>query len=125
MTPRELAAAIRKGAAMRPQGKYNYFADGKSCAIGAALEAVGVPYQDTSGPLYSNQILGFFPNDKLQITDTLWTGVMDKNDSGMTREDIADWLDTLEPETKPADKQTFDAFMKAVMLPVDVEALKV
>ena len=42
----KLSEAIRLGAMMRPQGKYNYMMNGRSCAIGAALEAIGIPVRD-------------------------------------------------------------------------------
>lgn len=38
---RELAEAIREGAKKRPQSTGNYFAEGGSCALGAAAEGIG------------------------------------------------------------------------------------
>src|SRR5258706_314082 len=39
-----LSEAIRMGAKLRPQCFNSFWMDGGSCAMGAAYEAVGVPY---------------------------------------------------------------------------------
>jgi hypothetical protein len=39
----KLSDAIREGAKLRPQGFSSLYAKGNSCALGAALEGVGVP----------------------------------------------------------------------------------
>lgn len=116
MKPRELAAAIRKGAAMRPQGfgpGSGRMHKGDSCAPQAAAEAV-----TGQRLMYVGECCA-----ALGIKETLAHEIWTKNDvDRMTREQIANWLDTLEPETKPADKQSFDAFMATVMQPVDVNS---
>jgi len=111
MSPRELAAAIRKGAAMRPQGfgpGSGRRGDGTSCALQAGAEAV-------TGRLL---VYTLECAEALGIDHRLACEIFSKNDSDeMTREAIADWLDTLEPETKPADKQTYEKFMATVLAP--------
>ncbi len=118
MNNKELAAAIRKGAAIRPQCMSGVFFDGVgSCALGAAHEAVfGVPLVQGVAGDYA-RLEREFPCLK---EGNLALKIVTMNDDGWCREAIADWLDKLEPETKPADKQSFDSFMATVMQPVAV-----
>lgn len=46
-----LWTAIRLGAMLRPQGRLAYFHDGRSCAWGAACEAVGATFVNAAGNL--------------------------------------------------------------------------
>ncbi len=104
----KLSEAIRLGAMIRPQARGAFFKGGGSCALGAALEAVGVEYYEYGG---------ISPDDYRQIhTRWPWTGVRYKgayvglpkkptdviwrlNDSLLrTREEIADWVATQEPQ---------------------------
>lgn len=83
----KLSAAIRIGAKKRPQCNGHFFAEGGSCAIGAALEAL-------TG-------LSNFEDDRVPSPETAWPEmrhlsgkVYDMNDGGFTREEIADWLES-------------------------------
>ena len=75
--------AIRIGAALRPQCMNNYFMDGGSCALGAYWEGAGMAGDPPQCP-----IDGF-----LDLPGKLANEVWRKNDSGWTREQIADWLE--------------------------------
>lgn len=113
-----LSAAIRAGAALRPQAtgmffQYNY---GKlcSCALGAAYEAVtgkqtmpdalklggGSIYLSQRFPLL-NRTLVFGeqpePVQKPGVSQTVSTVIIDLNDNHQwSREQIADWLEQFE-----------------------------
>src|SRR5258706_3257598 len=41
-----LSGAIRIGARIRPQCEGSFFEDGRSCAMGAAMEGSGLPYRE-------------------------------------------------------------------------------
>lgn len=81
-----LSTAIRVGAKIRPQCRGHFFADGGSCAIGAALEAVfGV---------------NDFFDERIKSPESVWPGVRSwvriyimNDDKNMSREQIADWLE--------------------------------
>lgn len=85
----KLSEAIRIGARLRPQCVGEYFMDGRSCAYGAAWEAMGrLPYEKM--PAAVTQVceeLGFYVPLDVAVK------VYSLNDSGWTRERIADWLE--------------------------------
>lgn len=104
-----LSEAMRLGAALRPQGFRNVFAGGKSCAIGAAAEAVGII--DISQD--NTYVEGARAPDEWKtlckakaicpecLTHADYfdveSCVMHLNDSHIwTRERIADWIESLE-----------------------------
>lgn len=109
----KLSEAIRLGAMLRPQTYEKLFGDGKSCAMGAVLEASGV--------LAYGQALDFPQGQKCELmfpilaTKVLlpedvspwphhplyeirvWNAVVFLNNNRRwTREQIADWVETLE-----------------------------
>lgn len=113
-----LAEAIRKGAALRPQAKGQYFAPWRdsfaSCALGAAWEgSQDRPFEDLQEVAVEDPILGrikgrfpvlsmtgvAFPIQPRFIgsgESELWHEITQLNDYyGWTREAIADWLDGL------------------------------
>jgi|SRR6185436_2646324 len=92
----KFSEAIRIGARIRPQCTGRMFARGRSCALGAAYEAVfGPPPENawdpsdkahwTLGPCLSKLSERFG-----QSVYEVWS----KNDHGWTREEIADWLES-------------------------------
>lgn len=105
---RELAAAIRKGAKMRPQRRGHLFRNGSSCALGAAYEGLGYkPVEgDRDTPGYSEQYDVLYYTFGLELCSSVTL----KNDKGQTREQIADWLDSLEPRI--SDEQYTADFIK-------------
>ena len=93
----KLSEAIRIGARMRPQCTAVMFDNGKSCALGAAYEAVyGYPgngrygfSSDHNNKMLEEWLSNAF-SDLSHVEDSIWH----LNDSGaMTREQIADWLE--------------------------------
>jgi hypothetical protein len=118
MTPREMATAMRKGAALRPQARVmgpheTEWNDG-TCALGALYEGASGEYLGICGD----------PNWLLRngVSEDLMHEIWTKNDyECMTREQIADWLDTLDV-SKPKDAQTFAEFMAVTMVPVPMDS---
>ncbi len=90
----KLSDAIRVGAALRPQCTGDLFRSGRSCALGAA-------YEGATGEVCGHYDYGLvtkrFPILKGKGGDgslnKLGTAIFDRNDSGMSRESIADWLE--------------------------------
>lgn len=128
MTPKQLAAAIRKGHGMAGEAcefmttlthAISYPKSDCCCALGAAWLGSGKSERD----YWDGDGLGIAKIARgLRIPEELASEISSRHCSGTPRLAIADWLDTLEPETKPADKQSFDAFMATVMKPVPVTA---
>lgn len=83
----KLSAAIRIGAKIRPQAFGMYCSEGRTCALGAALEAIN---RDPK-PLNGSGLIA--ATEPLGISLELASQVSRRNDSGWTREAIADWLE--------------------------------
>ena len=98
-----LAEAIRRGAAKTEQcpAVYINYA-GATCAIGAA--AIGSGYDQKSSHWvayhsvvkHMDAVFGNGWSDQLVDGTTIFELITRKNDTGMSREKIADWLDTLD-----------------------------
>ena len=87
----KLSEAIREGAKLRPQCKGAFYSTNdqgvvSSCALGAAYEAVTgeLPH----APLIDWHDVPNFP----ELPSTIETRIIAMNDSGRTREEIADIL---------------------------------
>lgn len=97
MDRKPISVLIREGAKLRPKWIGTFFEKGCSCAIGAALEASGVPYNEnyrTVGELAAPLFPELFTSPT-SFTD-LGSEIYKKNDSQaveMTREEIADFLE--------------------------------
>jgi hypothetical protein len=78
----KLSEAIRIGAKIRPQGFCQYFYQGRSCALGAAFEAITTrEAQRLTAPMWT----------RLGMTVALHDEVVQRNDKDRwTREQIAD-----------------------------------
>lgn len=81
--------AMRIGAAIRPQCARALFMDGKSCANGAIVEAVTGTY----GMGYDILRVADWELE-VGMTSELWDQCARRNNSGETRESIADWLES-------------------------------
>lgn len=95
-----LSQAIRIGARLRPQARSCFFYEGKSCALGAAFEAVygypnlgcvgfstRVPCKDIP---FSEALSKAFP----ELSGNLKREIWQRNDiQRQSREQIADWLE--------------------------------
>jgi hypothetical protein len=104
----KLSEAMREGAKLRPQGAHLLFSKGRSCALGAALEGIGLEYSETAHSLgtvrrkFSILRAPKFcpcpvPNCEDYKDNSLTTIVGHLNDDHeWTRERIADWLETIE-----------------------------
>ena len=107
-----LSLAIRLGAMMRPQEFNMVFKrndDGQycSCAIGAAAEAIGtLPNDNNQGlqeavaafPLLLEYVMSPTPTPNGPYKETVWCIIAELNNSHWTRERIADWVETIEPQ---------------------------
>lgn len=85
--PAELkfSEALRIGARLRPQGRYQLFDGQRTCALGAMAEAMG--WIPTTGA-------GDFGSLPERIKSwPLFGDVFKRNDTGWSREQIADWLE--------------------------------
>ena len=111
----KLSEAIRLGAMLKPQAFGDYWADGGSCAIGAACDAAGVMLADIhyfeSGfeALFRQACpaCGVTPDDKHTCHAGFCNTVVHLNDTHRwTREQIADWVATIEAQQEsPAVEQ--------------------
>jgi hypothetical protein len=80
-----LSEAIRIGAKLRPQCRETFFQHGRSCALGAAVEAItGKASADFQGSWEK-----FF-----NAPDEVFGPILIRNDSGEPRESIAAWLES-------------------------------
>lgn len=105
----KLSEAIRLGSFLRPQGQNDYFTEaGGSCAVGAALEATGVPFMhSTCGVYLKGEALGRWdwlrqlihcPAGCTHYHSMVADTIAHVNDShAWSRERIADWIATIEP----------------------------
>lgn len=100
-----LSEAIRLGAMMGPQSFGDTFGqDDSSCAMGAALLAVGCPRTVTYGDIVMHFAVAtayaFHPESG--IYQLVISTIRQLNDqSRWTREQIADWVATIEPQEDP------------------------
>jgi hypothetical protein len=86
----KLSQAIRIGAKIRPQCRGSYFSEGRSCALGAAMEAMDVlSYGALARKLPS------ISKAEQAFADKFSCGIDTVNDRGWTREEIADELELL------------------------------
>jgi hypothetical protein len=104
-----LSEAIRLGSMLRPQGFGHMWSGGKSCAVGAAYEALGygdgkdvfLP-RDLYDLLISRIFLMPCGCTPYQLRFSLVTAITHLNDAHRwTRERIADWVETLERTASP------------------------
>lgn len=93
----KLSDAIRLGASFRPQCRGRLFLQQgneiHSCAIGAALEAYGVTAHEfllDPNTLPTMRRLGMLVEG--DCASSLFKDIARRNDSGQTREEIAEWL---------------------------------
>jgi hypothetical protein len=104
----KLSEAIRLGSALRKQAFDAYFVDSRSCAIGAAAEAMGCAYGDRPS---AHMLLHHFPallytstypcgcnfEDQQGLVSLVETIIIHLNDRHhWTRERIATWIETVE-----------------------------
>lgn len=109
----KLSEAIRLGAMLRPQGYYAMSDDGRTCAYGAAYEAVGFVIDDETRWPAAELIYATFPLIAVLTMPCPECG-QDAPAPGMvvthlndrhrwTREDIADWVETIEAQHASAE----------------------
>lgn len=100
-----LSEAIRLGAMLRPQAFGQFYADGATCAFGAALDAVGRLYPlDSAQCFIAITAQGWDDIQYLRIAcpecgrSAAYTVQHLNNLHKWTRERIADWLEGIEQE---------------------------
>lgn len=110
-----LSEAIRLGAMLKPQGTGHTFGD-KTCALGAALEAVGQTGDAGAGwfPVYqiwpiARQFVRYPGSSPHLVGQTVMIGSacwMLNDQDHWTREEIADWVEQIEnAQTTPAESR--------------------
>lgn len=106
----KLSEAIREGAKRRPQTQNTFFSNGASCALGAAYEHL----EGFSALMYDSEDIEFelivkFPVLEYavqspvdaEMEDSLFNIISDLNDvRNWTREQIADWVETVEQQSE-------------------------
>lgn len=112
----KLSEAIRLGAMIRPQGRGQYYSaiSGKSCAIGAAAEACGL---DITTDQVKESVIRAWPwvEQEVQRPAGVTLSIISVgkviemvpclNDfADWTREQIADWIATIEPAETPSEQ---------------------
>jgi hypothetical protein len=104
-----LSEAIRLGAMLRPQAKFHFFADGGSCALGAAFEACGAlvfprsSFMGVEGIRIFPILTALVEHPITKSIGSLWLAIVWLNNyDGWTRERIADWVETIEKEMEAA-----------------------
>lgn len=119
-----LSEAIRLGAMLKPQGHGELVHHGRTCALGAALDAVGALCSDYDAvgirfPITRQVRLGLCPapgcENYAHGHATVMETVFYLNDShDWTRERIADWVETLEgPQEAASVDQSVEADITA------------
>jgi hypothetical protein len=122
--------AIRLGAMMKPQGTWYLLLDGRTCAIGAAADAVGIQlpkalegvYSITAEELALAEVRARWPEIaatgeyKCPLCQaSYWSiedGVIHLNDLHcLGREHIADWVDTLVIESVSQQPESSDVVL--------------
>jgi len=87
----KLSQAIRLGATFRPQCKKAFFGkvNGQigSCAFGAAHEALTGEAKVPRGRMASKIM------ERFGVSNEIGEAIVNRNDAGETREQIADWLE--------------------------------
>lgn len=113
-----LSDAIRLGSMIRPKVDGYFFHDGKSCALGAALEATGTVYDEGGCKRHRDALRARWPFAVLRFVSCPACGrsmplaalVAHLNNGGVeyfgtghdwTREAIADFVATVEPADLP------------------------
>lgn len=117
-----LSDAIWLGAMLRPQGFKAFWRDGKSCAMGAAMDAIGRigrgteatrtwPWLDAAkvqcpkcGAIYNRRWV-----DGQRLGGYVYVIAHLNDHHRWTRERIADWVATVEPTNIPLDSSVTDA----------------
>lgn len=92
---KKLSEAIRLGATFRPKGVHRCLMDGKTCALGAALDAVGLlERRNLTGDGGVTQDTWETLWERFPVPAGVQRQITDRNDhQGQTREEIADWLE--------------------------------
>lgn len=110
----KLSDAIKLGSMLRPQGFGRTFTlSGKSCAVGAALESVGVLYNPE---VRTAAVYSYWPWIDIQsamcpcdsnVHDSVEGIIVRLNDVHLwSREEIASWVATVEPSDSPEVPET-------------------
>lgn len=124
----QLSDAIRLGAMLKPQGFEALLDDGRTCALGAAIEAVGGVIREGQTypgraiyrrwPLLKTLILNPCPGyNRRRVQVAAVISAMNDTEH-WTRQQIADWVETLEsPAPAPTLASPLDEMFAVV--PVD------
>jgi len=87
----KLSEAIRIGAALRPQAIGTFYAQGGSCVLGAAYEALG---HKMGWCVFQHEVYPALKN-YFDVSDGFLIRLADMNNGGKSREAIADFVESL------------------------------
>ena len=114
----KLSEAIRLGAMMKPKGDGHFEQAGRTCALGAAMDAVGLLDAASDIALNIRDVYGKHfpvlrslvrhPDSRMGVVQwRLDAVIVDLNDDcGWTREQIADWVEQIECQHEAAKPKT-------------------
>lgn len=100
----KLSEAIRLGAMLKPQARYyGLTPDGRTCALGAALDAIGCATNNYSDVLNHWPLAGKKAVHPLTGSPMLVMSIVRvlNDEERWSREQIAAWVETLEPPDMP------------------------
>lgn len=103
MNTLKLSEAIRLGSMMRPQCFEDYYRNGGSCALGAALEAVGHPFGNNHPGREEDRWPILLTVDAMPCPEhcgqPMFNAITHLNDfHRWPRERIADWVESIEKQ---------------------------
>ncbi len=122
-----LSEAIRLGSMLKPQGYGQLYAMGKTCAFGAALDAVG---HLSDRAFFGSEWSDLFPemgnagrwlcpacHSRDVVLHGISCAVVHLNDvHHWTREGIADWLDQILPESEESGAKVSQEIIRETVL---------
>lgn len=110
----KLSEAIRLGAALKPQAFGHAYSGARSCALGAAADAMGIDYYKTNWAAVLSGFTGEYHCPVAGCVDSGWMKyvgliITHLNDNHRwTRERIADWVESLETQSPAGEKASLE-----------------
>jgi len=125
MTTMKLSEAIRLGSMLKPHVKHSLVAYGRTCALGAALDAAGALgiAEDDGDPGPYEAAEAIWPILKSPVRHPAYRECADlrkvitslNDEFDWTREQIADWVETIERQQPQAHESAASAVDQGVL----------